>query len=126
MSSSFPQRGSTRRIWTSALAAATVSRSTRTCRRSARWRCPDLRSCLTLAGSLYTLPEATGLCPCGSQGARPMSPCRLLPILVVLLGAAPDEPDVSGPVVPPGARLEKVWGEGSFTEGGALAADGSI
>ena len=32
----------------------------------------------------------------------------------------------SGSVVAPGAKLEKVWGEGSFTEGGALDADGSI
>jgi gluconolactonase len=29
-------------------------------------------------------------------------------------------------VVAPGATLEKLWGEGSFTEGGALAGDGSI
>ena len=29
-------------------------------------------------------------------------------------------------VVAPGSTLEKLWGEGSFTEGGALAADGSI
>jgi gluconolactonase len=29
-------------------------------------------------------------------------------------------------VLPPGARLEKLWGEGSFTEGGALAEDGAI
>src|SRR3954451_14335003 len=36
-----------------------------------------------------------------------------------------DEP---GPaeVLAPGAKLEKLWGEGSFTEGGALAEDGSI
>ena len=26
----------------------------------------------------------------------------------------------------PGAKLEKLWGEGAFTEGGALAGDGSI
>ncbi len=29
-------------------------------------------------------------------------------------------------VIAPGATLEKVWGEGSFTEGGALDGDGSI
>ena len=29
-------------------------------------------------------------------------------------------------MVAPGATLEKVWGEGSFTEGGALDRDGSI
>lgn len=29
-------------------------------------------------------------------------------------------------VVAPGAKLEKLWGEGSFTEGGALAGDGAI
>jgi gluconolactonase len=29
-------------------------------------------------------------------------------------------------VVAPGAKLEKVWGDGEFTEGGATAADGSV
>lgn len=29
-------------------------------------------------------------------------------------------------VIAPGARVEKLWGEGFFTEGGALAGDGSI
>jgi len=34
--------------------------------------------------------------------------------------------DDSSTVIAPGAKLEKVWGEGDFTEGGALAEDGSI
>ncbi len=34
--------------------------------------------------------------------------------------------DDSSAVMAPGAKLEKVWGEGEFTEGGALAEDGSI
>jgi gluconolactonase len=39
----------------------------------------------------------------------------------------PAEPQAgSSSVVAPGAKLEKVWGEGEFTEGGAMAADGSI
>lgn len=29
-------------------------------------------------------------------------------------------------IIPPGAKLEKLWGEGEFTEGGALAGDGAI
>src|SRR3954470_2610952 len=29
-------------------------------------------------------------------------------------------------VIAPGAKLEKLWGEGIFTEGGALAGDGAI
>lgn len=29
-------------------------------------------------------------------------------------------------VLPPGAKLEKLWSEGEFTEGGAMAADGAI
>ncbi len=37
--------------------------------------------------------------------------------------AATAEP---GDVIAPGAKLEKVWGEGSFTEGGALDQDGTI
>jgi gluconolactonase len=32
----------------------------------------------------------------------------------------------SDKVVAPGAKLEKLWGEGSFTEGGAMDEDGSI
>jgi gluconolactonase len=31
-----------------------------------------------------------------------------------------------GPIVPPEAKLELLWGEGEFTEGPALAPDGSI
>ncbi len=42
---------------------------------------------------------------------------------LVLLGG--DGP-ASAPVLAPGAQLEKLWSEGSFTEGGALAGDGSI
>lgn len=36
--------------------------------------------------------------------------------------------DVPGPdsVLAPGAKLEKLWGEGTFTEGGALDRDGTI
>ena len=43
-------------------------------------------------------------------------------LLAVLTGQA----GVSKNVVPPGAKLEKLWGEGSFTEGGALDAQGGI
>src|SRR5262245_57379438 len=32
----------------------------------------------------------------------------------------------ANPVLPPDATLEKLWGEGEFTEGGALMADGSV
>jgi gluconolactonase len=46
----------------------------------------------------------------------------LLAFAVALLQ---DDPG-AGNVVAPGAKLEKVWSEGSFTEGGALDADGSI
>ncbi|MBX6314626.1 MAG: SMP-30/gluconolactonase/LRE family protein [Isosphaeraceae bacterium] len=36
-------------------------------------------------------------------------------------------PDRDGPSVwAPGAKLEKLWGEGTFTEGGALTGDGAI
>src|SRR5438105_768671 len=44
--------------------------------------------------------------------------------LVVLAGAEPDKP--TGSVLSPGAKLEKLWGEGSFTEGGALDGEGGI
>ncbi len=40
--------------------------------------------------------------------------------LALLAGPGPDE------ILAPGAKLEKLWGEGAFTEGGALTVDGSI
>jgi len=46
--------------------------------------------------------------------------------LVFLVVGLPDDDAASASVVAPGAKLEKVWGEGSFTEGGALDRDGSI
>ncbi|APW62090.1 SMP-30/gluconolactonase/LRE family protein [Paludisphaera borealis] len=45
--------------------------------------------------------------------------------LLAILAAFPAD-DAATPVVEPSARLEKLWGEGEFTEGGALAADGAI
>lgn len=51
-----------------------------------------------------------------------MSPTLLTVLLA--LSAAP-EPS-SAEVIAPGATLEKLWSEGSFTEGGALAGDGAI
>lgn len=46
--------------------------------------------------------------------------------LLFLLLAVSAAPEASDHVVAPGAALEKLWGEGSFTEGGALAEDGAI
>jgi gluconolactonase len=43
--------------------------------------------------------------------------------LALMISAAPES--ASG-VVAPGATLERLWGQGSFTEGGALARDGAI
>jgi gluconolactonase len=45
--------------------------------------------------------------------------------VLALTALAADAPGPAGAVAP-GAKLEKLWGRGSFTEGGALAADGSI
>ncbi len=45
--------------------------------------------------------------------------------LALIVALSQDEAD-SANVVAPGAKLEKVWGDGSFTEGGALDQDGSI
>jgi gluconolactonase len=42
-----------------------------------------------------------------------------------LLAAAADDP-ARNPIVPEAARLEKVWGEGTFTEGPAYGPDGCI
>jgi gluconolactonase len=46
-------------------------------------------------------------------------------IVTALVGFPPLQPGPSS-VVAPGAKLEKVFGEGEFTEGGALAGDGAI
>ncbi len=47
-------------------------------------------------------------------------------ILAAMVAGQPPTEKPSVSVVPPGARLEKVFGEGEFTEGGAMDADGSI
>jgi gluconolactonase len=46
-------------------------------------------------------------------------------LVTLAVGLFQDDPN-SANVVAPGAKLEKVWGEGSFTEGGALDSDGSL
>ena len=46
-------------------------------------------------------------------------------VVTAMIGFPPPQSG-SNSVVAPGAKLEKVFGEGEFTEGGALAADGSI
>ena len=46
--------------------------------------------------------------------------------LVSLAFGFPREDLSSDKVVAPGATIEKLWSEGSFTEGGAMAEDGSI
>src|SRR4051812_3519366 len=51
-----------------------------------------------------------------------MSTTILALMFMALTGDEPGSVDV----LAPGAKLEKLWGEGSFTEGGALAGDGSI
>jgi gluconolactonase len=45
-------------------------------------------------------------------------------LLVALLAADPSE--TTKPIVPPGAKLEKVWGEGEFTEGPAYGPGGCV
>ena len=44
--------------------------------------------------------------------------------LALLMAAAPES--TSSDVVAPGAKIEKLWGEGVFTEGGALGRNGVI
>lgn len=46
--------------------------------------------------------------------------------LALVLFSFTDDLPGGAAVLPPGAKLEKLWSEGSFTEGGALAGDGSI
>jgi gluconolactonase len=45
---------------------------------------------------------------------------------LALIVAFPQDEPGSSSIVAPGAKLEKVWGDGSFTEGGALDQDGTI
>jgi gluconolactonase len=47
---------------------------------------------------------------------------------IVITAVAPSEfaPTAQATVVPEGSQLEQLWGEGQFTEGPALAPDGSI
>src|SRR5208337_5513751 len=60
----------------------------------------------------------------GIGGAPPMMVLIMLQVFA-LMGAGPLD-DQSVEVIAPGATLEKLWGEGEFTEGGAMAEDGSI
>jgi gluconolactonase len=46
-------------------------------------------------------------------------------VMLMLVAQAAPGSDKEG-LPAPGAKLEKLWGEGSFTEGGALAGDGAI
>jgi gluconolactonase len=56
-----------------------------------------------------------------------MSTVLLVLLLALKIAAAPGaDTGGSADVVAPGAALEKLWSEGSFTEGGALAGDGAI
>jgi gluconolactonase len=50
----------------------------------------------------------------------------ILVAAATLAGAGRASTDSPAEVIAPGASLEKLWGEGFFTEGGALAGDGSI
>jgi gluconolactonase len=46
-------------------------------------------------------------------------------LVFAVVGAGPPDDQPAG-VIAPWATLEKLWGEGVFTEGGAMAEDGSI
>ena len=47
-------------------------------------------------------------------------------LLALAVGFPQEGPASSPSIVVPGAKLERVWSEGSFTEGGALDQDGTI
>src|SRR5689334_13906590 len=46
--------------------------------------------------------------------------------LLILLGCGASSRAAENPIVPDGAKLEKVWGEGEFTEGPAYGPDGRV
>ena len=47
-------------------------------------------------------------------------------LALALSPAPPDDAAASAGLLAPGAAVDKLWGEGEFTEGGALAEDGSL
>jgi gluconolactonase len=56
-----------------------------------------------------------------------MSPIVSISLVSMALGMAQEASDRSpDDVIAPGAKLEKVWGDGSFTEGGAVDQDGTL
>lgn len=50
----------------------------------------------------------------------------MFPTLLTLAVAFSAAPEPTSDIVAPGAKLEKLWDQGSFTEGGALGQDGAI
>ena len=54
------------------------------------------------------------------------SALALLVAVPVALPAADFQPTAQESIVPPGAKLELLWGDGEFTEGPVATADGSI
>ncbi len=55
-----------------------------------------------------------------------MSPSHRLLIVLLLGGWGALARAADAPIIPPGARVEKLWGEGEFTEGPAHGPDGCI
>lgn len=65
--------------------------------------------------------DALGLrCVLATEQARPVS------VLIAQQEPAPFEPTAQTEIFPQESKLELLWGEGEFTEGPALAPDGSI
>jgi gluconolactonase len=58
------------------------------------------------------------------MAARPGRTAAVYAFLIAAALAAPDKPDA--PIIPPGAKLEKVWGDGEFTEGPAYGPGGCV
>ena len=55
-----------------------------------------------------------------------MSTSLLIAAALIGFQQAPEKSASRESVIAPGAKLEKVFGDGEFTEGGAMDADGSI
>jgi gluconolactonase len=92
----------------------------------------ELASAARMAIDLEHKDDAVGLrCVLGQEPALPVPKPGARSLSnpgIIVAGAEPADfvPTAQEAVVPAGSKLERLWGEGQFTEGPALAPDGSI
>lgn len=96
------------------------------------WKTPisNLASAARMPVDLDKRDDAIGLrCVLADEKAGKQAskkPAAAGELFVSLIAWAEFTPSAQDKIVPPGSRLERLWGDGEFTEGPALALDGSI